>query len=202
MTFFKTAATSAALVLSALLAVPAFAHDTKTIGDITVSSPWTRATPPRARAGGGFAKIVNAGGEDRLVSASANVSKRTELHEMTVADGVMKMREMADGIPVPAGGTLELKPGSYHVMFFDLTGPLKEGENVPVTLTFEKAGEVTLDFKVERIGAKGPEHGEHAGGEMDHGTMDHGTMDHSTMDHGKTDHGGEAGHMTHDKSKD
>ena len=202
MIFFKTTAISAALALSALLAVPALAHDTKTVGDITVSSPWTRATPPRAKAGGGFVTIGNAGGEDRLVSASASVSKRTELHEMTVTDGVMKMREMADGIPVPAGGTLELKPGSYHVMFFDLNGPLKEGENVPVTLTFEKAGEVTLDFKVERIGAKGPEHGEHGGDQMQHGDMDHGKMDHGKMDNGKMDHGSDAGHMNHDKSKD
>ena len=189
MTFLKTAATCAALALSALVAAPALAHDIKALGDITVSAPWTRATPPRARAGGGFVTIVNGGGADRLVSASANVSKRTELHEMTVTDGVMKMREMADGIPIPAGGTLELKPGSYHVMFLELTGPLKEGENVPVTLTFEKAGEITVDFKVERMGAKGPDHG---GDQTQNGDTDQSQMD----------HGVDAGHMNHGKPKD
>jgi hypothetical protein len=171
MTSFKTAAAlCAALALSALAVAPVVAQDTKTVGDITVSGAWTRATPPRAKAGGAFAVIENKGpADDRLVSAASDVAPRTELHEMAVTDGVMKMREMADGIPVPAGGTLELKPGSYHVMFFDLATPLKEGDMVPVTLTFEKAGPVTLDFKVERIGAKGPGHGEHGAGHMNHG---------------------------------
>ena len=85
---------------------------------------------------------------------------------MAVQDGVMKMREMVDGIEVPAGGALELKPGSYHVMFLELTGPLKEGESVPVTLTFEKAGTVEMSFSVEKMGAKGMSghgmgHGQH-----------------------------------------
>ena len=85
---------------------------------------------------------------------------------MAVQDGVMKMREMAEGIEVPAGGTLELKPGGYHMMFLELAGPFKEGESVPVTLTFEKAGAVEVSLKVEKMGAKGMSghgmgHGQH-----------------------------------------
>lgn len=182
-----------ALLAATLFVAPALAHDKKTVGDITVSNVWTRATPPNARAGGGFAVIENKGAEeDRLVSVASDIAESTELHEMTVSDGVMKMREMADGITVPASGTLELKPGGFHVMFMGLKAPLKQGELVPVTLTFEKAGSVTLDFKVERLGARGPEHGEngHAGpeaGEMKKmDGMDHGNMDHSGMDHGSS----------------
>jgi copper(I)-binding protein len=179
-----------ALLAATLATGGAFAHDSKTVGDITVSGAWTRATPPRAKAGGAFLKIENAGStDDRLVSASAPVSARTEIHEMAVTDGIMTMREMKDGIVVPAGATVELKPGGYHVMFLDLTQPMKQDENVPVTLTFEKAGEVTLNFKVERIGAKGPEHCEAAhGGSQEKGAMDHGTMDHSNMDHSNMGH--------------
>lgn len=162
---------AAALVTAPALATTAFAEDGKTIGDITVSNVWTRATPPNAKAGGGFAMIENKGdSDDRLVSAASDVAASTELHEMAVTDGVMKMREMTDGLVVPAKGMLELKPGSYHVMFMGLKAPLKEGETVPVTLTFEKAGSVTLDFKVERLGAKGPAQGAgHQGHGQGHG---------------------------------
>jgi hypothetical protein len=173
MTFFKTLLAAAALATAALATVslPAVAGDIAH-GDLTLSGAWTRATPPRAVAGGGFITIVNAGEADRLVSANASVSEKTELHEMAVADGVMKMREMADGIPVPANGTLELKPGGYHVMFMGLTAPLVEGETVPVTLTFEKAGTVEVPFAVEKIGAKGMGM-QHGHGKMN-GGMKHG----------------------------
>ena len=161
---FAIAALIAAATLPAFTP-PAFAADV-TAGNLTLSGAWTRATPPRARAGGGFLTIANSGEVDRLVSASSPVSTRTEIHEMAVQDGVMKMREMAEGIEVPAGGTLELKPGGYHMMFLELAGPFKEGESVPVTLTFEKAGAVEVSLKVEKMGAKGMSghgmgHGQH-----------------------------------------
>ncbi|MBB99332.1 MAG: hypothetical protein CML67_07325 [Rhodobacteraceae bacterium] len=179
MTFFKTLFVAAALASASLAtaSLPAVAEDIA-LGDLTLSGAWTRATPPRAIAGGGFITIVNTGEEDRLVSAQAGVSDKTELHEMTVVDGVMKMREMAGGIPVPAKGTLELKPGSYHVMFLGLTAPLVEGATVPVTLTFEKAGSVEVPFTVEKIGAKGmgmqQGHGQMNGGMKAGGGMKHG----------------------------
>ncbi|MFN7168084.1 MAG: copper chaperone PCu(A)C, partial [Pannonibacter sp.] len=95
--------------------------------------------------------------------ASAPVTDRTELHEMAVIDGVMKMREMEGGIPVPAGATVELKPGGLHVMFMDIKQPLKEGETLPITLTFEKAGTVTVDMPIAKIGAKEMNHDMHGG---------------------------------------
>ena len=134
------------------------------IGDITVSNAWTRATPPNAMAGGGFLVITNKGAsDDKLVAATAPVTDRTELHEMAVIDGVMKMRQMESGIPVPAGATVELKPGGLHVMFMGIKQPLKEGETLPVTLTFEKAGTVTVDMPIAKIGAKEMNHDMHGG---------------------------------------
>ncbi|WP_310621018.1 copper chaperone PCu(A)C [Flexibacterium corallicola] len=126
-------------------------------GDLTLSSPWTRATPPNAKGAGAFIKITNSGqSEDKLISVESNVAKRTEVHEMKVVDGIMKMRPVENGIVIPEGQTLELKPGSYHVMFMGLKQPFKMGEEVQVQFNFEKAKPVTVNFPVEKIGAKAP----------------------------------------------
>ncbi|WP_367714406.1 copper chaperone PCu(A)C (plasmid) [Nitratireductor sp. GISD-1A_MAKvit] len=120
------------------IAAPAFAGD-YTLGKLEIDQPWTRATPPGAKAAGGFVTIVNGGEEDdRLVSAEAAFAGRVELHTMDMTDGVMKMRHLPEGIPVPAGETVNLAPGGLHVMFMDLQEPIAEGAPVPVTLTFEK----------------------------------------------------------------
>lgn len=163
MNFFKTLAVSAAL---AFISVPASAEDIVK-GDLTISKTWTRATPPKARNGGGFAEIKNAGSEaDRLIAATSPVAKKVELHEMAVNDGIMKMRELEAGIDVPAGETVALKPGGLHIMFMGLNEPFKEGSSVPVVLTFEKAGDVEIVLDVNKMGAKGMAHGD-----MDHGKM-------------------------------
>jgi hypothetical protein len=160
MNIFKSVAVATALTLVSL---PALAKDYKA-GDLTVSQAWTRATPPKAKAGGGFVEIVNSGAEDdRLVAASSDVAAKVELHEMSVTDGVMKMREMEDGIAIPAGETVALKPGGLHIMFMGLKQSFEEGSTVPVVLTFEKAGEVAVDLPVARMGAKSP-----AGGKTNH----------------------------------
>ncbi|MBZ8132568.1 copper chaperone PCu(A)C [Afifella sp. IM 167] len=147
-------------VLAAALiaaATPALAAD-YSVGKIEIDTPWTRATPPSASAGGGFLKITNTGDEDdRLVSAASPIAGRAELHTMDMTGGVMKMRQMKDGIPVPAGETVELKPGSLHVMFLDLSGPIAQGAPVPVTLTFEKAGPLDVEMVVAPVGAPGPD---------------------------------------------
>ena len=96
---------------------------------------------------------------DRLVAATAEIAGRAEIHEMAVKDGVMTMRPVTGGVPVPAGGKVALKPGSYHLMFLDLKRPLKPGEQFAGTLTFEKAGPVAVTFAVQPIGATGAEHG-------------------------------------------
>jgi len=169
MKLFKSVAVATALTFVSLSAI---AQDYKA-GDLELSTAWTRATPPKAKAGGGFIEIVNAGSEaDRLISASSDVSKKVELHEMAVTDGVMKMREMENGIEIPAGETVALKPGGLHIMFMGITQSFEEGTKVPVVLTFEKAGEIAVELDVAKMGAKTPD-----GGKMDHG-HDHG-HDHS-----------------------
>ena len=170
MTFFKTLAIAAAITL---LSVSAQAHDMK-VGDLTVSHAWTRATPPNAKAGGGFVTITNNGSEpDRLVSATSNVAERTEVHEMAVTDGVMTMRELEAGIEIPAGETVTLKPGGLHIMFMGLKGKIVENKDVPVTLTFEKAGTVDIHLSVAPMGSKEMSH-DHGEGHNHDGHSGHG----------------------------
>ncbi|MBO6510943.1 MAG: copper chaperone PCu(A)C [Roseibium sp.] len=177
MKLWKSIAAATALTLVSLSAVAA---DYK-VGDLTLSNAWTRATPPKAKAGGGFVEIVNHGGEgDRLIAASSDVSGKTEIHEMAVTDGVMKMRQLENGIEIPAGETVTLKPGGLHIMFMGLNQSFEQGSAVPVVLTFEKAGDVTIELDVAKMGAKSM-HGK----KMDHSEMDHSKMDHDKMDHSK-----------------
>ncbi|MCL4148681.1 UNVERIFIED_CONTAM: hypothetical protein GTU68_025562 [Idotea baltica] len=155
----------AAAAVVSLVSLSALAQDT-TVGDLTLSHAWTRATPPKAKAGGGFIEIVNGGSDaDRLIAASSDVAAKVELHEMSVTDGVMKMRELENGIEIPAGETVALKPGGLHIMFMGLKESFEEGTNVPVVLTFEKAGDVAVELPVAKMGAKSPD-----GGHMNHST--------------------------------
>ncbi|WP_460449545.1 copper chaperone PCu(A)C [Alsobacter sp. SYSU BS001988] len=145
---------AAALLSAASLAAPASAHDYKA-GDLVINHPWARATPPGASVGGGYLSVRNAGtAPDRLLSVTSDVAGRVTIHEMSNVDGVMTMRPVPAGLPIPPGGALELKPGGYHVMFMDLKDALKAGDSVKGVLTFEKAGPVPVEFKVQSIGAK------------------------------------------------
>ncbi|WP_411037274.1 copper chaperone PCu(A)C [Shinella sp. BYT-45] len=147
----------ATLLALALSAPAAFAHDF-TLGSLEIRHPASRATLPGQPVGGGFMTITNKGAEpDRLVSVAApDVSDDVQLHEMAVENDVMKMRQLPDGIDIPAGATVELKSGGLHVMFMKIKRPFKEGETFKATLTFEKAGTVDVDFDVEaaKPGAK------------------------------------------------
>ena len=119
---------------------------------IQVEKPWARATAPGAKVAGGYMVIRNAGAAgDKLVSASSPAAAKVELHVHINDNGVMKMREVP-GYDVPAKGAFELKPGGAHLMFMDIKRPFKEGEKLPVKLKFEKAGEVSAEFQVGRIG--------------------------------------------------
>jgi len=112
-----------------------------------------RATPPGAKVAGAFMNIENQGKEaDRLVAASSPVAGFVEIHEMTMDGGLMKMRAVK-GIDLKPGATVELRPGGYHVMLEDLKQPLKQGDQIPVLLTFEKAGVVEVKVHVEAMGA-------------------------------------------------
>lgn len=143
----------------AMLASPTAAED-YTAGAIKIEAPWIRATPSGAKVAGGYAKLTNTGSEvDRLVGGSSTVAGGIEVHEMGMADGVMTMRELPDGLAVPPGQSVELKPGSYHLMLIDLRQPLKEGDRIKGTLQFAKAGKVDVVFVVRGMGAKEPAHG-------------------------------------------
>lgn len=139
-------ATFAALALSAAAAL---AHD-YSAGNLEIHDPMSRATLHGQPVGGGFLTVVNKGAEaDRLVSVAAPaVSDDVQLHEMAVVEGVMTMRALKDGIEIPAGATVELKPGGLHVMFMAIKQPFKEGEAIKATLTFEKAGPVEVEFAI------------------------------------------------------
>ncbi|WP_173974129.1 copper chaperone PCu(A)C [Magnetospirillum sp. LM-5] len=136
-----------ALTAALLLAVsPAFA------GDMEISGAFLRASPKVANAGAGFLTIKNATGQDdRLIGAQADISKTVELHTHIKDGEVLRMRPV-EFIAVPAGGVAELKPGADHVMFINLVKPLAEGQKVPVTLVFEKAGKKQVDMPVMAIG--------------------------------------------------
>lgn len=149
---------AATLLLAAALAgpsVPAFAQTPA--GPIAVESPWSRATPPGARTGAGYLRVVNSGAEaDRLLSAASSRVPAVEIHQMRIDEGVMTMRELEEGLEIPANGTAELAPGGLHLMLVGLETPLGEGERVPLTLRFERAGEVETELVVEPMRARGP----------------------------------------------
>ncbi len=167
MTLWKSVAAAAALTL---VTYSASAHDYKA-GDLTLHHPWTRATPPNAKTGGAFVEISNNGTEtDRLIAVSSNVAAKAELHEMAVADGVMTMRPVEGGIEIRAGETVTLQPGRLHIMFMGLNRSFEEGTSIPVVLTFENAGQVSVELAVDKMGAKAP-----MTDEMNHGKMDHGS---------------------------
>jgi copper(I)-binding protein len=123
------------------------------VGPLEIGHPWSRATPPGAKVAGGYFTVTNtSSSSDRLLSISSEISAKAELHEMGVSDGVMTMRPVTGGLEIPAGGKVALAPGGYHLMFVGLKRQPKQGETFPATLTFEKAGTVTVDFAVEGMG--------------------------------------------------
>jgi copper(I)-binding protein len=131
------------------------------LGDLTVTSPWTRATPGGAKIAGGYLKIANNGASaDRFVGAKSDAADHVEIHQMSMTDGVMKMRPLPTGLEIKPGETVELKSGGYHLMFMDLKRPLKQGDTFKATLQFEKAGSLDVNFNVNALGATGsaPQH--------------------------------------------
>lgn len=148
MKLWKDIAFTSALTLAAFCAAaPGEAHEFK-IGKIEIVHPWARQSPAVADAMAGFLTIRNGGEADRLVSATAEITPKVALHEMKMEGEVMKMVELKDGIAIPAGGTVMLKPKSLHVMFEELKTKPREGDEFKGTLTFEKAGTVEIEFMV------------------------------------------------------
>jgi periplasmic copper chaperone A len=172
MSFTKYAAliAAAAAIALALLSPAVQAHGYK-VGDLEISHPWSRTTPPSARVAGGYLTITNKGQvADRLVSATFEGSSSVEVHEMAHEAGVMKMRELPRGLEIKPGETLELRPGGFHLMFMNLRDALKENDTLKGVLVFEKAGRVEVAFKVEAIGYRPKEGASHS----DHDHSGHG----------------------------
>lgn len=126
------------------------------VGALDISNGFTRAMPPAARTGGGFLSITNSGAsDDRLLGVRSPQAGKMELHDMTMRNDVMVMREIIGGLLLPAGETVHLAPGGKHMMFLQVETPFVKGTEVQITLQFEKAGTVELDLPVAGIGATG-----------------------------------------------
>jgi periplasmic copper chaperone A len=143
---------SFALFAAALLSGSAAAHDYQ-LKALAIDHPFTRATPPGGKVAGAFMAIENRGKDgDRLVGVTSSAAATAQLHEMAMDGAVMTMRPV-QGIDLKPGATVQLRPGSYHVMLEGLKQPLKQGDEIPLTLTFEKSGSIDVSVKVEAMGA-------------------------------------------------
>lgn len=165
-TYSKRSLLAAAGIAFAIAAAPltaCFAADFASAdGSIKITGTWTRATPNGAKAAGGFLKVTNVGTQgDRLVGGSLVTAGKVEIHEMSMSDGVMKMKPLEKGLEIKPGATVELKPGGYHVMFMDLKSQIKAGDKLEGTLVFERAGTIKVSYDAAEIGAKETGHKTH-----------------------------------------
>ncbi len=157
------ARTAAALAAFLAFVGPSAAHDF-TVGSIEINHPWSRPTPPSAPVAGGYMKLTNTGSEtDRLVQVTSPIAKRAEIHRSLVENGVASMRPVEGGLAVEAGGTIDFEAEKLHIMFIAPDRQLKDGEKFPVTLVFENAGSIEIDFVVQRKtgGAASEDHSGH-----------------------------------------
>ena len=121
------------------------------VGQLKITHPWSRPTPPSALSAVGYLTIVNkAKRPDRLLGGSSPAAKALTIHLMSMAGGVMTMRQAEGGVVIPAGGTLALSPDGYHLMLVGPKRPFKAGDHIPITLNFQRAGKVTLNLAVEQ----------------------------------------------------
>jgi len=163
--------------MALLLAVPAASAHDFALGALKDDHPWARASAGPALNGAAYFKVENSGAADRLIAVAGDVAERAELHTHRMEGTVMQMRQV-EAVEIPAGGSATLEPSGLHVMLIGLRQPLKEGDHFPLTLTFEQAGEITVEVKVEGVASMGP-HG--AGpGAAGHSGAGHGSMQHGT----------------------
>jgi len=138
------------------LGFPALADAVKA-GDLVIDKVWARATLRTGAPTGAFLGIRNTGGAaDRLIGVSSPLAKKAEIHQSAMTDGVMKMRHVMH-VEIPAGKMVMFKPGGFHIMLMGMTKAIKAGAHVPLTLTFERAGKVTVHADVMAMG-KAPMH--------------------------------------------
>ncbi len=151
------------VLASHLTATLGHAHD-YTVRDLKIDHPWARPTPGGAKVAAVYLKLINKSNEaDTLVSASSTLGTKIEIHETTLVDGIAKMRRRDSGLPVAAKSTVSLEPAGLHLMLLGLARPLKVGDRIPLTLTFQSRGAVEVKVNVEKApaAAKEPEHHHH-----------------------------------------
>jgi periplasmic copper chaperone A len=152
----RTRTLAIAAAFTALLAAPVRAEDVKA-GDLVISQAWSRQTPTGAKVAGAYLTVENKGSAaDKLIGGSGDVAGRVEIHEMAMDGSVMRMRPLDQGLVIEPGKTVKLAPGGNHMMLLDLKTQLKQGDKVPVTLQFEKAGKVNVSLDVQGVGAQAP----------------------------------------------
>ncbi|MEM9277795.1 MAG: copper chaperone PCu(A)C [Pseudomonadota bacterium] len=145
----------------------ASAHEYKT-GDLLIDHPHVTKPLPGVKVSAGYAQITNNGEEtERLVGVSAEFAEKSELHNVTVVDGIAKMRPVKGGIEIPPGETIKLKKGGFHLMFLKVSDEVDVGQLQPVKLLFEKAGTVEVEMIV-----------------LDPADLDHGEEDEDHSKHG------------------
>lgn len=149
----------AAAALALATAIPAASAQS---GDVAVSEAWTRAVGATAPTAAGYMTLRNRGASpDRLVGAETPAARSVEIHEQRMEEGVMRMRPLPGGITLPPGEAVTLGPGGMHLMLVGPTRALARGERVPLTLRFERAGEIQVELSVEAAGARQPAHAGH-----------------------------------------
>ena len=156
---FMSPVNSLALAFLALAAVCAGSVSAQEIkaGGLVLSHAWARATPGGAQVGGGYLTIENKGtAPDKLLGGSSPVAAEVEVHAMAMRNDVMTMRPVIGGLSIPPGQTVTFAPGGYHIMMMGLKAPFKQGDRVPMTLQFEKAGMVNVTLDVQGVGASSP----------------------------------------------
>ncbi|MEO6986480.1 MAG: copper chaperone PCu(A)C, partial [Paralcaligenes sp.] len=130
-------------------------------GTIQIEHPWARATAPQQTMGAGYMAIKNTGAaDDALLSITTTAADMAELHQ-TVTDGSMTKMEAVGKLSIPKGQTVQISPGGYHIMFMHIKAPFKQGDKIPATLTFAKAGEVHVEFQVEALTYQPDNHASH-----------------------------------------
>jgi copper(I)-binding protein len=155
---FTRRALLAVLLVGAALGGPHAAAHGYGVGDLQVRHPWTRATPAGATVAAGYLEIRNSGQQaDRVVGASTPAAERVEFHVQVQEGDVLKMREVKD-FGVPARQRLTLRPGGSHLMLVGLKQPLVKGARVPLTLRFERAGELQIELEVQPVDSRKPHH--------------------------------------------
>lgn len=151
-----------AILAALVLTGPAVAQQAATV---EAKDAWARATPSGASTGAAYVTLTSRAG-DLLTGASSPAAGQVTVHEMRMDGAIMRMRTLADGLPLPEGQPVALRPGGFHLMLERLNGPLRQGQTVTVRLTFRDAPPIDLQVPVQAVGASGP-----GNAQADHGAM-------------------------------